>query len=294
MNYTNLPSGNYTFELQVANNEGLWHKAPLSIPVSIATPWWETWAFRVTFLLAIAALFYFIYKYRVTIIRNEARMKSEFERKIADVELSALRAQMNPHFIFNCLNSIENYIIKNETFKAAEYINDFARLIRLILQNSRSEFIPLTDEIEALDLYLQMESLRFVDQFEYHIDIDPSVNAHDIEIPPMLIQPFVENAIWHGLIPKKGSGKLDIRMSRVNGMLTTVIEDNGIGRKKSGELNASMKKHGKRSMGMQITKNRLEVINALYEKNATIRITDLADNTGQSNGTRVELNIPVE
>jgi LytS/YehU family sensor histidine kinase len=221
-------------------------------------------------------------------------LKTEFDRKIGDVELSALRAQMNPHFIFNCLNSIENYILKNESVKAAEYINDFARLIRLILQNSRSEYVPLKDEVEAIELYLQMESLRFDDKFSYRIDVSSGVETTEIDVPPMLIQPFIENAIWHGLIPKKAPGKITVEISQVNGELICTIEDDGIGREKSREVNASMLKRGKKSMGMLITKNRIDVFNELYHTNATVQIMDLKDEKGNALGTRVELNIPIE
>lgn len=292
--YTNIPSGGYTFELRVANNEGIWNPDTWRMEIHIARPWWATWWFRALLITSIVSVGVAAYRFRINQVRKEANLKSEFEKKIGDIELSALRAQMNPHFIFNCLNSIENYILKNESIKAAEYINDFARLIRLILQNSRSQQIPLTDEVEALDLYLQMESLRFDNRFEYRIQIDENIEQSEIDIPPMLIQPFVENAIWHGLIPKNAPGRLDITVSRQNGILHCVIEDNGIGREKSKEINASMHKRGKKSMGMLITQNRLEVLNELYHTHATVTIRDLYDAQGKASGTRVELNIPVE
>jgi ligand-binding sensor domain-containing protein len=229
-NYTNIPSGDYTFELQVANNEGVWNPEVYSVLMSIASPWWATWWFRTLAICAVVSFSILAYRFRIAQIRKEARLKTEFERKIGDVELSALRAQMNPHFIFNCLNSIENYILKNESVKAAEYINDFARLIRLILQNSRSEYIPLKDEVEALELYLQMESLRFDDKFSYSIQVASDVELTEIDIPPMLIQPFIENAIWHGLIPKNAPGNISVEISLLNGDLLCMIEDNGIGR----------------------------------------------------------------
>ena len=293
-NYTNIPSGDYQFELQVANNEGVWNTDIYTTPVAIASPWWATWWFRILAFCAVVSIGVLAYRYRVAQIHREATLKAEFDRKIGDVELSALKAQMNPHFIFNCLNSIENYILKNESLKAAEYINDFARLIRLILQNSRSQYIPLKDEIEALDLYLQMESLRFDNKFEYQINISPDVELSETDIPPMMIQPFVENAIWHGLIPKHAPGKLQIDISRHNGELRCIIQDNGIGRDKSKEVNASMYKRGKKSMGMLITKNRIDVFNELYQTNATVQIHDLRDDEGNSLGTKVDLNIPVE
>jgi anti-sigma regulatory factor (Ser/Thr protein kinase) len=293
-NYTNIPSGDYIFELQVANNEGNWNTEVYTVPMTIASPWWATWWFRILALCALVTAGVLAYRFRIAQIRKEARLKTEFDRKIGDVELSALRAQMNPHFIFNCLNSIENYILKNESVKAAEYINDFARLIRLILQNSRSEYVPLKDEVEAIELYLQMESLRFDDKFSYRIDVSSGVETTEIDVPPMLIQPFIENAIWHGLIPKKAPGKITVEISQVNGELICTIEDDGIGREKSREVNASMLKRGKKSMGMLITKNLIDVFNELYHTNATVQIMDLKDEKGNALGTRVELNIPIE
>ena len=199
-NYTNVPPGKYTFQLRAANNEGLSSDYIYELPVFIATPWWQTWWFRILVLLTLTAIIYAIYQYRVFQIRKEERLKSEFEKQLSSVEMNALRAQMNPHFLFNCLNSIDSYIIKNETKMASEYLNKFARLVRLILQNSRSNYVNLKDELEALELYMSMESLRFRHKFEYEISIGESIAIENIEIPPMLIQPFVENAIWHGLM----------------------------------------------------------------------------------------------
>jgi LytS/YehU family sensor histidine kinase len=167
-------------------------------------------------------------------IKKKQRLKSEYEKKLANVEMSALLAQMNPHFLFNSLNSIDSYIIRNESKKASEYLNNFARLMRLILQNSRSNYINLKDELEALELYMQMESLRFKNKFCYSIAIDENVESSSIVIPPMLIQPYVENAIWHGLMHKTNGteGLVKINISKNADDLLCVIEDNGIGRKK--------------------------------------------------------------
>ncbi|WP_315817812.1 sensor histidine kinase [Paraflavitalea speifideaquila] len=146
--------------------------------------------------------------------------------------MSALLAQMNPHFLFNCLNSIDSYIIKNESRKASEYLNSFARLMRLILQNSRSNYISLKDEVETLELYLQMEGLRFRDQFRYEIRIVTQTDTASIVIPPMLIQPYVENAIWHGLMNKHDGTdrKVELLIEERGNNLYCVIQDNGIGR----------------------------------------------------------------
>jgi len=209
--------------------------------------------------------------------------------------MSALLAQMNPHFLFNSLNSIDSYIIRNESKKASEYLNNFARLMRLILQNSRSNYISLKDELEALELYMQMESLRFKNKFCYSIAVDNDVDTSSVVIPPMLIQPYVENAIWHGLMHRSNGseGLVKISISKKEEDLQCVIEDNGIGRTKAEEIKAQKPTNHKRSMGMQITQDRIEIINKLYNMNASVEIHDLTDADGNAKGTKVELTIPV-
>ncbi len=294
-NYTNVPSGDYVFQLQAANNEGIWNEKILELPIHIATPWWKTWWFRMAAALATAVIVWWIYRYRIGQIRRKEQVRSQYEKKLANVEMSALLAQMNPHFLFNSLNSIDSYIIKNESKKASEYLNNFARLMRLILQNSRSNYITLKDELESLDLYLQMESLRFASRFAYEIKVVPEIESASVLIPPMLIQPYVENAVWHGLMHKKdgNQGKVELIISKEEESLLCVIEDNGIGREKAAALRAQKTGNRKRSMGMQITQDRIEMINKLYSTNTTMKIIDLHDNEGNATGTRVELVIPV-
>ncbi len=295
VNYTNVPPGHYTFQLQAANNEGVWNPRMVNLAVHIATPWWQTWWFYVLSFLLAAGLIYWVYRMRISQIRKKEQLKSQYEKKLANVEMSALLAQMNPHFLFNCLNSIDSYIIKNESRKASEYLNSFARLMRLILQNSRSNYITLKDEVETLELYLQMEGLRFRDQFQYDIRINTATDTGSIVIPPMLIQPYVENAIWHGLMNKHdGSPRMvDISIEERNNNLYCVIQDNGIGRVKAQVLRAQKLSGKRRSMGMQITRDRMEIINKLYDVNTCVAITDLTDATGNAMGTRVELVIPL-
>lgn len=296
-NYTNVPGGKYVFQLQAANNEGVWNETLLEIPVYIETAWWASWWFRSATLLAIGGMVYGAYQFRVYQIRRKARLKADYEKKLAQVEMSALLAQMNPHFLFNSLNSIDSYIVKNESKKASEYLNNFARLVRLILQHSRSEYISLADELEALDLYLQMENLRFDNCFDYKIEVDDSLRTSSIVIPPMLIQPFLENAIWHGLRhlqKEKCEGKILLKITRNGDYLRCIVEDNGIGREKSAALKAgkSVNNH-KKSMGMRITRDRIDLINKLRNVDASVEIIDLKDEKGQPSGTRVELTIPV-
>ncbi len=294
-NYTNVPGGDYVFQLQAANNEGIWNEKIVEMPIHIGTPYWLTWWFITIVAIVTSMAAYWLYRYRVDQVKKKQRLKSEYEKKLANVEMSALLAQMNPHFLFNSLNSIDSYIIRNESKKASEYLNNFARLMRLILQNSRSNYINLKDELEALDLYMQMESLRFKNKFNYSIAVDENVETSSIVIPPMLIQPYVENAIWHGLMHKTNGteGLVKINISKNADDLLCVIEDNGIGRKKATELKEQKQKNHKRSMGMQITQDRIEIINKLYNMNASINIYDMEDELGNAKGTKVELIIPV-
>jgi len=206
--------------------------------------------------------------------------------------MNALRAQMNPHFIFNCLNSIDRYIISNDMRKASEYLNHFGRLIRLILQNSRANYVNLKDEIEALELYIKLEQMRFHHTFCYQIDISPGLNPENYEIPPMLIQPFVENAIWHGLHPKEGKGAVKVGIRRGDDVITCTVEDDGIGRAAAKAIKDAQPIKRK-SMGMHITEERIEIINKLFQTNNKIDIIDLYDEQGKAKGTRVVLHIPI-
>lgn len=232
-------------------------------------------------------------RFGVNQIRREEQLKLEFERRLSKVEMGALRSQMNPHFIFNCLNSIDYYILKNESEKASDYLNRFSRLIRLILQNSTKNQVNLKEELEALRLYIEMEALRFQGQFKYTIQVKNGLVPVDHEVPPMLLQPYVENAIWHGLLHSEGPGRLDIILAIEGHNLLCCIEDNGVGRDFVHEMNANAKLKT-RSMGTKITEDRLELFSKLYHSEAAVEIIDLKDREGRAIGTRVELSIPVQ
>ncbi len=227
-----------------------------------------------------------------TIIQKS--LTEQFERQIAEVEMSALRAQMNPHFLFNALNSIKLYVVKNDSRTAALYLTKFSKLIRSILNNSKSQMVSIAAEVEALELYIQMEQFRFNFKFDYKIEIDEDVDKDFTEIPPMLMQPFVENAIWHGLMYKHSEeGNLLICIRRKKGNLEFIIEDDGIGRAKSQELKSAVKtKH--KSLGLQITADRLAVANKLYGTEGTVKIIDKKDETGKATGTKVVFKLPRE
>ncbi len=221
---------------------------------------------------------------------EKERQLRELNQNLAESQLTALRAQMNPHFLFNCLNSINWYIIKNKPAEASRYIAKFSRLIRLILEHSQRRLIPLAEELEALRLYLDMEAMRFEQRFEYRIDLAPDLDPDEAMVPPLIFQPYIENAIWHGLMPKQGAGHLLIALRPDGDSLLCTIEDDGIGR----EAAAAMSNHHTRkrqSQGLKITEARIRQANGKSNGQSPVRFTDLYNGEGQAAGTRVEVRI---
>ena len=224
--------------------------------------------------------------------RDKEQLTSDFKKQLAQAETKALRAQMNPHFIFNSLNSINSFVMDQKHEIASDYLIKFSKLIRLILDNSRSETISIEKELETLKLYVLLEAARFDDRFKcvYHIAGD--VDTSSIMIPPMLLQPFVENAIWHGLMQKEGEGTITVEIKKQDEeFLNISITDNGIGREKAAELKSKSATH--KSHGLKVTSRRIEMMNRLNSSGAQVNIVDLKDEQGNALGTRVELIIPI-
>ncbi|WP_158642786.1 tetratricopeptide repeat protein [Chitinophaga japonensis] len=218
----------------------------------------------------------------------------EANRHTLQLELRSLRAQMNPHFIFNSLSSIHRFIWSNNQEEASDYLTKFSRLMRMILDNTQYTFISLNKEVESLRLYLDLEQLRCNNVFEYHIRVADDIHDEEVMIPPMIIQPYVENAIWHGLVHKSGKGVLDISMSLKGRTLVCVVTDNGIGRKRAMEIKEK-KGETHRSMGMKVTEGRINLIRKINNsRDTSVIIRDLEDENGNPAGTQVVLTLPVE
>jgi LytS/YehU family sensor histidine kinase len=198
---------------------------------------------------------------------------------------------MNPHFIFNCLSSINHFILKNQTDTASDYLTKFSRLIRIVLINSKNKLITLEEELEMLSLYLDMERLRFKNSFSYNINFINSIDIDNIYLPPLLLQPFAENAIWHGLMNKEGEGRLEISLKIDNDFLVCNIIDDGIGRKAASELRPFDEK--KRSLGLKITRERFDLLNENNEGKTFFEFEDLFDENGNASGTKVILKIRI-
>jgi tetratricopeptide (TPR) repeat protein len=216
--------------------------------------------------------------------------KVENERRITDLEMLALRSQMNPHFIFNCLNSINRFVLRNDTEAASGYLTKFSKLMRMVLENSKQTLIPLEEEVKCLELYIQMEQFRCKNSFRYYIKYHDGVNISEAMIPPLLLQPFVENAIWHGVNPKDSDGEVGIEFLQREEALYCIVKDNGIGRKKASELKSQLAANHK-SMGLQITKERLAVMGINHSKESPVEIEDLYDENGLAVGTQVTIKV---
>lgn len=214
------------------------------------------------------------------------------KQKASELEMQVLRSQMNPHFLFNSLNSINRFILQNNKEQASEYLNKFSKLIRLILQNSQASLITLESELESLELYLALEALRFEHRFDYKISISKDLEASALKVPPLIIQPYAENAIWHGLMHKEEKGRLDVEVSQEKDFLCFKITDDGIGRKKAAELKSkSATKH--RSVGLKITEDRIRMMQQINERESPVVINDLVNADGSAGGTEVIIKMPV-
>jgi ligand-binding sensor domain-containing protein len=281
--YTNLAPGQYTFFVKAA--DGKETDTVTSFKIIITPPLWKTTLFKVASGTLLLLLVFLLFKKRVRIIRHEAALK----QKISETEMMALRAQMSPHFIFNCLNSIDNLIQVDEKEKATLYLAKFAKLIRSILENSQSNVVPCWKDMETLKLYIELEELRCDNKFTCEISIADEILNGDYKVPPLIIQPFVENAIHHGLLSKiEADKKLNITVTVNNNHIYYCIEDNGVGREKAREykkINQSVYQ----SMGMQITTDRINLFN--QNKSSYVKITDLMNKYNQPCGTKVEVEL---
>lgn len=292
--YTNLPPGDYAFCAEAVNSGTLAHIKPLEVKFTIRHPWWGHWYVQVMLLALLLAAGIVIIRRGMEIDRNKERRKLETEKKIIQLEMQALQAQMNPHFIFNCVNNIQYYVIANQMDLVLSYLSDFSKVVRESLGNATQRMISLEQEIEFLNSYLRLEKMRFPDKFDYVIHSIRMEEVGKVRLPPMLVQPFAENAIRHGFGPLISKGNLSITFETGGeDMLKCTITDNGIGREKARMITAaSPTDEGPHSTG--ITGTRLRLYNT-SESPARFKIvyTDLSEN-GHVSGLMVELFLPME
>ncbi|MEP7373699.1 MAG: histidine kinase [Chitinophagaceae bacterium] len=286
INYTRLPPGNYIFRLKAQMQGGNWQGQTIEYSIWIKPAFWQTNWFKFLAILAGVVLAIYIVSRRIQSIRKSEQQRVVHEKKLLELEAKALRSQMNPHFIFNSLNSIKSLINKNENDKAAEYLTTFSKLIRTLFQNSDRREISLYEELETCKLYTQIEKMRFGDKVDFIFEIDQNIDLKDIKVPALILQPFIENAIWHGLVPKESGGIVMVSIKEANETIECIIDDNGVGRELSRQYKAQYEGTHE-SKGIGLTRSRLELDKLINDREDTIEVIDKTDQQGQSGGTRV-------
>lgn len=290
--YDNLPAGKYTFKVKSCNNEGIWNIEPVTFYFVVKPPFYKTWWFIAFCLIGITGVIILIFRIRLYQIKQKQKLEFEQQVEISKAELKALRAQMNPHFVFNSLNSIQHYILNSKGDEAVRYLNKFAKLIRIILNNSEKPTVTINEDIEAITLYMELEKMRFDNKFDYSIHVDSEIDGDYEEIPPMLIQPYLENAILHGINPKEGRGNITITIKQDSQYIKISIVDDGIGREKSEALQNIRAKSKHTSLGMKITKDRVRILNTMHQSHLSVNIIDLYNQQHDAIGTQVDIYIP--
>ena len=284
---TNISPGGYKIEVKAYAYDNKWPEQKAAIEIQVRRPFWQTSVFLTATPLLLAGIFYTSYRRRI----KQVQQKANLDKLLAQTEMKALHSQMNPHFIFNCLNSIREMILNNENEQASVYLSKFARLIRITLNQSSKSFVSLKETIDYLQRYIEMEKIR-ISHFTYSIDIGKDLHPEEIMLPPMLIQPFIENAIWHGASPKKNM-QINISFQKKGNELICIVEDNGIGIGES--LKNKENAHHEQSVGISNIRQRIGLLNEKYKLQSTVRIEDkscLAINNGT--GTIVTLCLPIK
>jgi streptogramin lyase len=292
--YSNLPPGDYVFMVKSCNEDLVWNSSPATVKFSILPPLWQNWWFILSAVVLGILLMWLGFRMRLRSVKQKAaqeKQRLQMENDLLALEQKALRLQMNPHFIFNALNSIQGLILQKDEKTARYYLAKFSKLMRMILESSRNPIISLEDEISILENYLALEKFSSEGHFDYEISIDPSISKDEYGIPPMLIQPFVENAIIHGLKHLEEKGKISVIFTRENGFLICRIIDNGIGREKARLINNSQVDQHHKSTALEVTQERLDILNPNGVK--SLEIIDIQGVNGEAGGTEVLVRIPV-
>jgi LytS/YehU family sensor histidine kinase len=290
--YASLLPGTYTFQVAALNDDHFMSDEVRSVSFVIARPFWTTWWFITAFAAAAGAVIYTLYLLRVRRIKAKARQEGEKAQLVSELNKArykSLQTQMNPHFLFNSMNSIQHLINTGKREEANAYLVEFSKLLRGTLEKADALLIPLSDEISLMQHYLKLESLRLDNGLDFSVTVDERIDMDLFRVPALITHPFVENAILHGIIPLHGKGKITLSfVPHGDAAVLCVVEDNGIGREASQELKKRrMVQH--KSMGTQLIYDRIEIINKMYQTNFSAKIIDLYNPDGRPAGTRVEL-----
>jgi ligand-binding sensor domain-containing protein len=283
VSFANLPAKTYQLRVKSGNNAGVWNDAPMLINLRVLPHFTNTWWFMGLIGLLMGAVVVGLMRWRVQTLGERNRL----DLQITELKLKALQSQMNPHFLFNSLNSVQNYLLTSQGLEGAKYLSKFSKLVRRIMENSNHQYLRFEQIIETLQMYVEIESFRFNHEFQYTFDIADDDLLLDALLPPMLLQPYVENAIWHGLMPKEGEKNLRISARVAENHIICIIEDNGVGRQ------YAPRTEGHVSRGQEMTKGIFESLRH-KDSTATLEIIDLFDNQKNPIGTKVLMIIPIE
>lgn len=291
--YSKLPPGSYSFLLKASADGINWYEAQYKIRITIAKPWWQQTWFRLLCGAFAAIMLWLVFSYYRRKRKNKMAMML-LNTKMAETKFLNLRLQMNPHFLFNSLSAIQHLIVSQQTNKAYKYLTVFSNFLRSLLNFAEKNFIPLDEELKILKMYTELESLRFDDSFTWKITTDENLAGEEVFVPSLMVQPFAENAIWHGLLHKEGKKELSIHFSgESDDYLTCTIRDNGIGREKAKQIKeANINSKMRISKGIQIINERLELLQQKTGKPAKVEIEDLYDENKNPAGTKVQIIIP--
>ncbi len=285
--FSSVPPGDFLFEVRAVNESGVKSRTIASIRVSVSNPVWQQWWFYLLVSILSVGIVVLIYQFRIRYLTRKAALQN----KLTASQLTALKAQMNPHFMYNALNSIQDLILQSDIKNTNYYLSRFSSLMRKVLDASGSNEITLNDEVEMLELYLELEKLRFGNDFTYSISVQKELDKDEIKLPSLILQLFVENAIKHGLLHKKGEKKLSVDFSLKNNTLVCTVADNGVGRVRSAEIKQrSALTH--QSFATKATEKRLELINSSRQKKIKLEVIDLMEGE-KALGTKVVLEIPL-
>lgn len=290
--YSKLPPGKYIFHLQSQVQGGDWSTKSREYSITISAAWWQTIFFRIICALAGIGLLVYGLRRRINFVRKKEKERSGHEKELLELESKALRAQMNPHFIFNSLNSIKSLINKNENTTAAIYLTTFSKLIRTLFQHSDKREVSLFEELETCRLYTELEKMRFGDKVDFVFEVDHDLDLKDIKVPALVIQPFIENSIWHGLVPKETGGRVLISVKNKGTAVECVVDDDGIGRGLSENYKAQFESTHQ-SKGIGLTQSRLELDKLLNDREDAIEIIDKTGPDGSPAGTTVILSFSI-
>ena len=288
VDFPQLPAGAYKFEVAAKNEDGVWSNVPAVYQFTILTAWWRSWWFYLlVFVIISAAVFAFVYN-RFRQIQKEKTMQMQ----LLENQQMAIAQQINPHFFFNTLNAIQAYILTEDKMSATRYLSKLSKLMRLSLDNSRLKVVPLAEEINLLHLYLEMEALRFSKKFESSIEVEAGIDTEKIRIPSMIIQPFLENAVRHGIVNlTERKGNIEVHFYMQNSLLYCTVDDNGIGRK-AAEAFISAHKKEHRSAGMDISRSRLQLLSNELKQVFYFEIIDKYNEDNTPAGTRLIFVLP--